>query len=84
MLILALAVFLGGIVSALAGWADSSDSFNVRKFLKSGIAALIAGGVWAVGQGDVTATPPMAVVAFLTGAGADVLSNRIMGTLAKR
>lgn len=76
--------FAGGIVSALAGWANSAEPFNSRKFLKSGIAALIAGGAWALSMADTAVTARMMVLAFLAGAGVDVLSNRALSVLAKR
>ena len=84
MVLLVLAAFAGGIASALAGWAEATGDFSLRKFLKSIIAAAIAAVGFAVlyPAGPV----PLAAIlsAFLAGAGADVLSNRVEGIVAKR
>ncbi len=43
MIILAIAAFGGGILSAVMGFVDSSEPFNLRKFSKSVIVSLLAG-----------------------------------------
>ncbi len=77
-LYIALSALLGGLVAALLGWLDSNEAFNPRKFGGSGIRALIAGIVFAVGyhlSGQVGTLDLFYV--FLGGAGVDVLGNRI-------
>ncbi len=81
-LIIALVALLGGMVAALVGWLDSKDPFDVRKFGGSAVRSLIAGIVFAVGyhlSGTVSILDLF--YAFLGGAGVDVLSNRIAGSL---
>jgi len=79
-LYVALAALLGGLAAALAGWLDSNEPFNPRKFGGSAIRALIAAIIFAVGyhlQGSVNILD--AFYAFLGGAGVDVLGNRAAG-----
>ncbi len=79
-LIVAAAAFAGGILSAGMGWLDSKEPFDARKFGKSIIASLIAGLVFAVKEyvssGDLTVD---ILVAVISGAGVDALSNRGIG-----
>jgi len=81
-LYIALAALLGGLVAALLGWLGSGEPFNPRKFGGSGIRALIAAVIFAVGyQLANSVTLPDLFYAFLGGAGVDVLGNRIAGKL---
>ena len=79
-LYIALAGLSGGLVAALAGWLESGEPFNSRKFGGSVIRALIAGIIFAVGY---QLSSPFGILdlfyAFLGGAGVDVLGNRIAG-----
>lgn len=83
MLYIAVAALLGGIVTALLGWLESSDSFNPRKFGGSLIRALIAAAIFAAGyqlsSGSIGIIDLL--YAFLGGAGVDVIGNRISGKL---
>uniref|UniRef100_A0A6M3K3A2 Uncharacterized protein n=1 Tax=viral metagenome TaxID=1070528 RepID=A0A6M3K3A2_9ZZZZ len=81
-LYVASAAFGGGIASAIMGWLDSGEVFIARKFTASIIRALVAGGVFAVGYtliGGVTVMD--IIIAFVAGAGVDVLGNRIAGSI---
>ncbi len=79
---IALAALLGGLVAAVLGWLQCSESFDLRKFGGSGIRALIAGVIFAVGY---HLSGPVGILdlfyAFLGGAGVDVIGNRIAGKL---
>lgn len=81
-LYVALSAFGGGIVSAIMGWLDSGEVFIGRKFISSVIRALVAGGLFAVGYtliGGVTIMD--VIIAFVAGAGVDVLGNRVAGSI---
>ncbi len=81
-LYIAVAALLGGIVTALLGWLESSDSFNPRKFGGSLIRSLIAAAIFAAGyqlSGSIGIIDLL--YAFLGGAGVDVIGNRISGKL---
>lgn len=79
---IALAAFLGGIMSATFGWLDSHEPFSAKKFGRSVGAALIAAVVFAVGYNLVGSIGARDLfIALLGGAGVDVLSNRVLGTL---
>jgi hypothetical protein len=76
----AIAAFGGTISSAIIGWLDSGEAFMARKFFSSvmrGFVAAIGGAV------IIHFTPPLTwailLGAFLSGAGVDVLGNRIAG-----
>ena len=78
---IALAALLGGVVNALLGWLDCSDSFSPRKFGGSVIRSLIAGAVFAAGYQSGSVGIIDLLYAFLGGAGVDVIGNRITGKL---
>ena len=79
---IAVAAFLGGIVSSLLGWFDSQETFDMKKFGASIVRALIAGiGFAAAYQYMNALTPIDLAVAFLGGNGVDVLGNRISGSI---
>jgi len=80
LIIVAIAAFGGGVLSALLGWLDSKETFNSRKFGKSAVIALLAGIGFAVGYsfGDGVEVGDV-FLAILGGAGVDSLSNRVIG-----
>jgi len=80
--LIALVAFAGGLAAAVLGWVDSAEPFNRRKFARSVVAALIAGVGFGVGYslvGNVTGRDVL--LAFLSGAGIDVVSNRGIGAV---
>ena len=82
---IALATFTGGIASALLGWLDSKEVFNVRKFSASGIRSLVAGVVFAVGYSYSNGLAPIDLaIAFLGGSGIDVIANRAQGAIKRK
>ena len=82
---LAGAAFAGGIAAALLGWIDSAEPFQSRKFGSSVIRALIAGVVFAVGYSFANGLTTIDIgIAFLGGAGIDVLGNRAVGAIKMR
>jgi hypothetical protein len=79
---IAASAFIGGIVSSLLGWFDSQEAFEARKFAASLVRALIAGVVFAVGYSYTNGLSPIDIgIAFVGGAGIDVLGNRISGSI---
>ena len=83
MLIVAIAAFLGGIAASIMGWLDSGEDFQARKFFSSLIRALIAGALFALTYqltGDNVSFVD-AIIAFVAGAGIDVMGNRIAGSI---
>ena len=64
------------------GWLDSGEVFEARKFSASIVRALIAGVVFAVGYTYTNSLSPLDIgIAFVGGAGVDVLGNRISGAI---
>jgi hypothetical protein len=82
-LYVSLAAFGGGIVSALLGWLQSGENFVSRKFASSVLRALVAGGVFAISYTALAASVDIMniVIAFVAGAGVDVLGNRAAGSI---
>jgi len=80
---IAVAAFLGGIAAGLLGWLDSKEPFNSRKFGASAIRALIAGIGFAAAYQYTSdlLTPIDLAIAFLGGAGVDVVGHRISGSI---
>jgi len=73
---------VGGMVAAVLGWLDSGEVFEARKFSASIVRALIAGVVFAVGYTYTNSLSPLDIgIAFVGGAGVDVLGNRISGAI---
>ena len=82
---IALAALGGGLLAALLGWVESSEPFDGRKFSGSVIRTLIAAVLFAAGY-QFTQTPVAVIdlfLAFLGGAGADAISNRIAGSFGQ-
>ncbi len=82
-LYVALSAFGGGIAAAIMGWLDSGDVFIGRKFASSVIRALVAGILFAVGYELTIGTASIRdiIIAFVAGAGVDVLGNRVAGSI---
>ncbi len=78
-----LSALAGGLVVALLGWSESNEPFDPRKFGGSVIRTLIAAVIFAAGYelSHTVVTVPDLFYAFLSGAGVDVISNRIAGRL---
>jgi hypothetical protein len=81
-LYIALAALAGGLAAAFAGWLESHEPFNWRKFASSALRALVAGAVFAAGY-ELSGMVGILDLfyAFLGGAGVDVLGNRIASKL---
>jgi len=79
------AAFVGGMVAALLGWLETQEDFDARKFGSSGVRALVAAILFAVGFNYTNHVTPIDIGwAFLGGAGIDVLGNRIAGSISAR
>ena len=79
---IAVSAFAGGIIAALLGWLDSGEAFEVRKFSASVVRGLAAAVVFTVGYSYTNGLSPIDIgVAFVGGAGVDVLGNRISGAI---
>lgn len=83
---IALMALLGGIVAALLGWLEANEPFVAKKFISSVVRALLAAVVFAVSYNFMNELSTLdLLVAFLGGAGVDVLGKRIQATIrAKR
>ena len=79
----ALAATVGAIVAGLLGWFGSGEKFNSRKFWPTILRAVIAGGIVAVSYPLIETLGLWTglIGAFLTGAGVDVLGNRLAGSI---
>ncbi len=83
-LTIALMAFLGGILNGIAGWADSHEPFDLRKFLKTVITALLSGLVIGINyQFADGVTWKDILAAIVLGAGIDSFTNRIIGSLRR-
>jgi len=80
-----LLAFAGGVIAALLGWLESKLPFDAKKFSSSAIRALAAGlGIALAYNFQDFLTPLDLIAAFLSGAGVDVVGNRIGGAIRKR
>lgn len=76
------AAFVGATASAILGWLDSQETFDIRKFMASIVRALVAAVVFAVGYHYINSITPLDIgVSFLGGAGVDALGNRVAGAI---
>ena len=84
MIYVALSAFGGGILTALLGWLDSQEPFNARKFGRSMVAAILSGIGYALAYSAVDVVGMRDILtAILGGAGVDVISNRVLGTVRR-
>ena len=82
---IAVAAFLGGIIAALAGWLETQDPFNPRKFSASVARALVAAIGIAVAYTYANGLSAIDIaMALLAGAGVDCLGNRVAGAITAR
>lgn len=83
MLYVSLSAFGGGLASAVLGWMHSGQPFIARKFAASVLRALVAGGAFAGTYAMVggPANVENIVMAFMAGAGVDVLGHRVAGSM---
>ena len=65
------------------GWLESRGPFDARKFGASVLRALVAGAVFAIGYITLGKNIGLMdiVIAFVAGAGFDVLGHRIAGSI---
>jgi len=83
-LLIFLAAFFGGVITAVLGWLDTSDKFNIRKFMTSVIKSFIGAAVIAVGfDYSGTTSVILILVAFLAGAGVDAGIKRLTNLIKK-
>ena len=80
LVVVAVAAFGGGILSAFLGWLDSHEPWDGRKFGKSMGFALLSALGFAIGYSfsDGVGTRDV-FIAILAGAGVDSISNRAIG-----
>ena len=84
MILIALAATAGGLLSSLAGWRDSKESFDGDKFKKSFAASVLAGVGFAIAYANVTPITQLDyLTAVLSGAGVDAGLNRVLGAIRK-
>jgi len=82
---IALAAFVGGMATALIGWAEQNTPWDIKKFTSSLIRSMVGGVAIAAAMDYSGATAPVIyLLAFLSGAGIEVGGNRIAGTIASR
>ena len=82
---IALAAFVGGVATAFLGFLDSQQEFQIRKFCASLIRSCFAAVVIAAAfQYSDEMQPVDIALAFLGGAGIDVIGNRTAGILRRR
>mgnify|MGYP001573477225 FL=1 len=85
MLALAFSAAFGSLISGIVGWLDSNEPFQVRKFLQSVIAAIFSGAGAALLLQNTDTSSTNIILAFLSGAGVDNFSNRVvMNKLGKK
>ena len=80
------AAFLGGMITALLGWTESAETFDVKKFMSSVIRSVVGAVVIAAAYDYSGAANPIIayLMAFLAGAGVDAGGNRVAGAIAAR
>ena len=82
---IAVAAFAGGIIAALAGWLETQEPFNPRKFGSSAARALLAAVGVAIAYSYANNLSALDIaMALLAGAGVDVLGNRVAGAITAR
>lgn len=76
------AAFVGALVAAVLGWITTEEPFNGRKFGASCLRALLAAAVFGATFSYVNQLHPIDIlIAFLGGAGVDVIGHRVSGSI---
>ena len=83
MILIALAAFAGGLLSASLGYLDSKEKFNRRKFGKSVIVSVMAGIAVALAAQEAAPTVRNILIATGLGAGSDAMVNRGLGAYTR-
>ncbi len=84
-ILVAVAAFIGGIVTALLGWIETQEPFNPKKFMSSVIRSIVGGiGIAVAFNYTGFAVPIAYLIAFLSGAGVDAGLKRVAGAIAAR
>lgn len=82
---IAIAAFVGAMLSAGLGYLESGEAFNPKKFGASLVRAVVAGIVFAVGYSFSNGIGVIDIlIAVAGGAGVDVLGNRAAGAIFAR
>jgi hypothetical protein len=80
-IVVVVAAFVGSLVSGTAGWLESKEVFDIRKFTSTILRGLVTAVVWAIGT--YTTSPVITwfilLGAFASGAGVDAILNRVAG-----
>jgi len=76
-----LATFAGSLAAGVAGWLESGEKFECRKFIATAIRGFVASIITAITLNFVEASPLNYLLAFLSGAGIDVLGKRVSGAI---
>lgn len=81
-IIVCLAAFMGGVLTALIGWGGTTEPFNARKFMTSVVKSLIGAVVIAAAFDYSQTTSPISyLLAFLSGAGVDAGLKRVTNAI---
>jgi len=83
-IIVVICAIIGSLAAAAIGWLDSGEPFDLRRFAKSFITAVIAGVVFAstFDYTKVLPLPMLIILAFLGGVGVDYMSKKAAGVLS--
>lgn len=82
---IALAAFAGAIVAAALGYLDNvPEPWNTRKFIASVLRGLIGAVLLAIAYNFTEINAYSYLIAFVGGAGVDVLGNRVSAAIATR
>lgn len=80
--ILTLLAVLGALLVAIAGWTDSGEPFNIRKFYPSILRAITAGIIVVLGYQTVSSVDTFDfLLVFIAGMGIDAGGKRITDTV---
>ena len=80
-LAVAFAAFAGTLVASVLGYLGSGEAWNLKKFLASVMRGLVAAVALALAYNFTEINTVSYMIAFLGGAGVDVLGNRIASTI---
>ena len=80
----AVAAFVGAVLTGIVGWLKTTEPFSSRKFLATVVTAVFTGAGLGLAYTDAVVGPRELLMALAAGAGIDYARNVVSGAIVAR